>query len=157
MELSENSRVWFFQNTSEFTEHQKNVIETALIEFLAGWKAHGASLFADFEFIHNRIVLVAVDEDRAMATGCSIDKLTHLFKALGSQLNIDFFNRTVVHYERNGEVFSTPLNQFWAMRKAELIDDETIVFDTTIRFFGEYKAAWRKKFKESWHAEAWGR
>lgn len=157
MELSESSKVWFFQSASELSEAQRLKIASALDEFLVGWKAHGASLFAGYEILHNRVVLVAVDEEKALATGCSIDKLTHLFKDLGAQLNIDFFNRTIVHYEHNEEIHSTPLNQFWAMRKAELIHDETVILDTTVRTLGEFKNSWRKKFSESWHAEVWGR
>jgi hypothetical protein len=100
---------------------------------------------------------VAVDEEKAMATGCSIDKLTHLFKEIGAHTGLDFFNRMIVHFEENDQIHSAPLNQFWALRKANKIDDQTIVLDTTVKTLGEFKSGWKKTFSASWHAEAWGR
>jgi len=37
--------------------------------------------------------VVSADEFVAKASGCSMDKITHLVRALGQQLNVDFFDR----------------------------------------------------------------
>lgn len=157
MELSNQSKLWFFQVMEPLSHDQMQYVKESLEDFLSSWKAHGAALFAGYEILHDRIVVVAVDEEKAMATGCSIDKLTHLFKEIGAQSGLDFFNRMIVHYEDNGQIQSTPLNQFWALRKANKIDDQTIVLDTTVKTLGEFKSGWKKPFSVSWHAEAWGR
>jgi hypothetical protein len=112
---------------------------------------------ADFDVIANRIYVIAVDETKAAASGCSIDKLVHLFKDIQSEFQIDFFDRMQVAYFDNGEVKFSKLNNFWAMRKAGLINDETLVYDTTIQSLGEWRESQIKPFSKSWHAEAWGR
>lgn len=156
-QLAENSRIWFFQSDRPFTAREEQQIREKLEAFLEEWTAHGAALFASYEIALNRVAVVAVDEEKALATGCSIDKLSHLFRELSAETGIDFFNRMLVHYEpEEGEEWKTiPLHQFWAMRKAERLNDSTIIFDTTVRNLGEYIRAGKKTFGESWHAEMW--
>ncbi len=155
--LDPNSRIWIYIANKSLDNTQVEYIESALQTFLKGWSAHGAALFAGYEIQASRIVIVAVDETKASASGCSIDKLVHLFQDLGKQLNVDFFDRMQVAYEHEQQIQFTPLNNFWAMRKANIVNDDTVVFDSTVRNLNEWKLGWKKKFSNSWHAEAWGR
>jgi hypothetical protein len=53
-------------------------------------------------------IVVAADELVAKASGCSIDKITHLVQALGQQLSVDFFDRFNVLIRESDEwVIST--------------------------------------------------
>ena len=45
-----------------------------------------------FVFAQSALVLVA-NEDGVKASGCSMDKINHLVKQMGSVLGIDYFNR----------------------------------------------------------------
>jgi hypothetical protein len=155
--LDPNSRVWIYIANKSLDYSQVEQVKNSLELFLKNWSAHGAALFAGFEIQAERIVIVAVDETKATASGCSIDKLVHLFQDLGKKLNVDFFDRMQVAYEIDNQTHFTPLNNFWAMRKANLISDETLVYDTTVRNLQDWKLGWKKKFGNSWHAEVWGR
>jgi hypothetical protein len=155
--LAEHSRVWVYQANRFLTEQEVEIISASLSQFIEGWNAHGAALYAGFEIISNRFVVLAVDEEKALASGCSIDKSVHFFQKIGEQLNIDFFNRMQVMYEMDGELKDAPLHQFWAMRKANLIGDDVIVYDNLVKNITEFQARWRVSFAKSWHAEMWGR
>jgi hypothetical protein len=155
--LAEHSRVWVYQANRFLSEQEIVAISNALSQFIESWNAHGASLYAGFEIISSRFVVLAVDEEKALASGCSIDKSVHFFQKIGEQLNIDFFNRMQVMYEMDGELKDTPLHQFWAMRKANLIGDDIIVYDNLVKNIAEFKERWRVSFAKSWHAEMWGR
>jgi hypothetical protein len=45
-----------------------------------------------FVFAQSALVLVA-NEDGVKASGCSMDKINHLVKQMGTALSIDYFNR----------------------------------------------------------------
>lgn len=155
--LDSNSKIWIYL-ADRFLESDEIVrLENDLIHFLENWSSHGAALSAGFAIQAKRAIIIGVDEKSAAASGCSIDKLVHFFKKKGEEMNINFFDRMQVMFERNHEIEFTPLNNFWAMRKANLLSDETIIYDTTVKNLQEWHEGWRKKFKDSWHADAWGR
>ena len=155
--MPDSSRVWVYQANRILSEEEAHSISKNLESFLAGWASHGASLDAAFEIKYNRFVVVAVDEAKALASGCGIDKLVHFFQDCGKALNIDFFNRMIVVYNTENEIVEAPLHQFWALRKAGVVTDSTIVFDNLVSNLGEYKSKWETTFSNSWHAEMWGR
>jgi hypothetical protein len=90
--LPGSSRVWFFGAERLLTDAEKFQLNEKLTDFIAGWKAHGAELSAGFEIIHDVAVVIAVDESKAQASGCSIDKA---FKLL-QEFEVDFFKRTLI-------------------------------------------------------------
>jgi hypothetical protein len=156
-EMSDSSRVWVYQADRFFSKEEQEFIASKLSEFLLNWASHGTALDSAFEIKYSRFVVVAVDEQKALASGCGIDKLVHFFQELGKHANIDFFNRMQVVYRINDEILSLPLHQFWGLRKAGVLSDESIVFDNLVKNLMEYRSRWETAFKNSWHAEMWGR
>lgn len=156
-ELSDDSKVWIYQADRVLNNSEVSAISKELENFLADWSAHGAALEAGGEVLHSRFVVIAVDEEKALASGCSIDKSVHFMKLIGEKYQVDFFNRMLTVYEENGELLACQLHEFWARRKAGLINDATVVFDNLVKNLGEYKRAWKTTFEKSWHAEMWGR
>jgi hypothetical protein len=155
--MSDSSRVWVYQADRFLTVEEEGNIASKLVDFLNGWASHGASLDSAFEIKYSRFVVVAVDEAKALASGCGIDKLVHFFQEIGRELNIDFFNRMQVVYRQESEIISQPLHQFWGLRKAGVVTDDSIVFDNLVKNLAEYRSTWETQFSNSWHAEMWGR
>jgi hypothetical protein len=75
------------------TIEQVVAIEKELKSFIAEWAAHGNSLYGDACMMHNRFLVIAVDESKVPASGCSIDSSTRFVKALGEKFGINFFDR----------------------------------------------------------------
>jgi hypothetical protein len=156
-EMPDSARVWIYQASRFLSEKEMELVQQASTAFLAQWSSHGAQLDATFELIHSRILVIAADEQQAQASGCGIDKSVHFVKELGSKMGVDFFNRTTVLYLEDGKVCDVPLHEFLGLRKALVIHDDTMVFDTTIRTVRELRSEFQKTFSSSWHAEMWGR
>lgn len=156
-EMPDHARVWIYQASRFLSEEEIELVQRASSAFMAQWSSHGAQLDATFELIHSRILVIAADEQQAQASGCGIDKSVHFVKELGSKLRVDFFNRTIVLYLKDGKLCDAPLHEFWALRKALIISDDTVVFDTTIRTVGSLRSEFQRPFSSSWHAEMWGR
>ena len=76
-------------------------------------------------------LIFSVDESIESASGCSIDSSVRLMKQLGSELQVDFFNRSFVLVSKETEskrVHIQKLNQFldWKTRNPLAINLEEV-------------------------------
>jgi hypothetical protein len=154
-DMPDNARVWIYQASRFLDETELEIVKMEVSSFLDDWTSHGVAMDAAFEVSLNRILVIAADESKA--SGCGIDKSVKCIQAIGNRINVDFFQRTSVLYRLNDQLSESPLHEFWALRKALVVNDETQVIDTTVRTLGEYRTDFQKSFSRSWHAEMWGR
>ncbi|MFN5621843.1 MAG: hypothetical protein ACK478_11105 [Flavobacteriales bacterium] len=156
-QMPPHSRVWVYQASCFLTQGQEDEIKKSLAAFLSDWTSHGASMDAAGAVYHHRVVVIAADEQQAAASGCGIDKSVHFMQGLGQEMGVDFFQRTTVVYQEAAQWKEAPMHQFWALRKAGVVGDETPILDTTVRSLGELQNALVVPFGRSWHKDMWGR
>ena len=144
------------------TDSESKAIIDALCHFQATWAAHGKMLHSEAVVLLNQVVVIAVDESVQPATGCSIDNsvafLRQLNELSSSLADLDLLDRGWVIYkstETNGPWQRAKLHEFWAMRKAGTLSDETEILDSTITSLGELRLEGVKKLGVSWHAQMW--
>ena len=99
--IPQNARIWVYQANRQLADNEVVMINNFLKPAVNQWAAHGASLLASAKVLHNRFVLIALDEIQNEASGCSIDASTRWFKDLGEQLNVDFFDRSQAYFDGN--------------------------------------------------------
>lgn len=100
--ISKSARVWVYQSNRIITDSEKEQISSRLIDFTNSWAAHGAKLMAESTIIGDYFVILAVDEQVEMPSGCSIDSSVKLMKDIGYHFQIDFFNRLKLIVEKEG-------------------------------------------------------
>lgn len=149
-ELSLQSRVWVFQSNRVLAAEEQNSIDHHLNSFVEQWSTHGAQMHASHVILHNCFVVVAADEQKQAASGCSIDSFTALFKKLGEQHNLSFFDRFSVAHKLNGEVVISALNDFKKLIKEGVVTENTIVFNNLITTKEDLLNKWEIPLKESW-------
>lgn len=154
--FSDSSKLWIFQANQTLSSEKSALVESTLQTFCANWTSHGASMKSTFWIEFDRFVLVALDESAAVVSGCGQDKLIHVFQDLGKTLGIDFFDRLQTIYMEANELKEARLHEFWGLRKANVISNDTLVFDNTVKNLGEWKTNWLVPFAKSWHADMWG-
>ncbi len=152
MNLPDNAKIWIFQANRDFSLEEKKEIEGALSHFLKSWKAHGADLSSDFSLPYNRFIVVGVDENQVQATGCSIDKLTHLIKIFDQKFNLDLLNRMLVSMYEDNRVTSLSLKEFRERLKNNQISDNVEIFNTSINNFFDFKSKFIVPVEDSWVA-----
>ena len=150
--LSRESRVWIFQSSRYIDTDLSDVLVKELGDFLSTWAAHGAQLFSGFELKFGRFLIIAVDENHASATGCSIDKLMRFVQKIESQHGLDLLNRMQVAYRQDSEIMVCDVNEFRSLLTANKVNSETIVFNNLVQDMASYRASWEVPVKESWHA-----
>ncbi len=149
MNLADDSKIWIFQANRKFSTEEKQVITIKLNNFIADWNAHGADLLADFKLPFDQFIVVAVDENQATASGCSIDKLTKLMRELDADYSFDLLNRMLVSYQIEEEIIVEKLPTFKQKVKNGEIKN-VHVFNNGISSLNEFKTDWLLPLEESW-------
>ena len=140
--LPAESKVWIYTADREFTAEDQDTIAEAMSRFLPQWAAHGNALFGDYAIERNRFLILAVDESKAGASGCSIDASVRFIKELGSHLKIDFFNRLNMVIEHEGALKTVHVSEVRQYPDA-------MVFNPMITQLSDIRSSWVVKVADS--------
>jgi hypothetical protein len=151
-ELAPEARVWIYQAHEPFPKEKVSELNQQVAQFAKQWVSHNHQLLAGGTVMHDRFLVLAVDESQAGASGCSIDSSVKFIKQVGAHYQRDLFDRLRFSYEKDGEVHTVSKEEFAALYEQGAINDDTIVFDPLVKTVGELGAAFRKPLKDSWHA-----
>lgn len=151
-DLSDSSRLWIYQCNRSFSELELQDISNQISEFLTSWTAHGADLQAGFEIKYKRFIVIALDQNKNHATGCSIDASVHFIQGLETQYNIDLLDKLNVSYKQGEFIAYKTLNDFKKMAKDRAVSSKTVVFNNLVQTKAEFLEFWEVPASESWHA-----
>ncbi len=152
-DLPDNSRLWIFESDQQIEETQLGNLEQNLDSFLSTWAAHGSDLNAGWELRYDRFLMIAVDESKTSASGCSIDSLTRFMMNLGEALGVSFLDRSLVSHRFGDEIARTTRAGFTELAAAGSVTGDTVVFDNTLVSLGALRRGdWETPAAQSWHA-----
>ncbi len=149
--LPPSTRVWIYQSNQPFAAKDTTDIRQAVQAFAQQWISHNRQLRAHADILHDRFIVLMVDESQAGASGCSIDKSVYFLKGLQAQYGVDLFDRMRFSYLDGEEVKTVSHEEFATLYAQGKINDETPVFDTLVNNKGDFDAYFIKPLKESWH------
>ena len=127
-------------------------ISAKLIVFLQSWSAHGSDLQAGFEIKYKRFIVIALDQEKQSATGCSIDASVQFIQALETLYSVDLMDKMNVSYKQGEYVAYKTLTDFKKMAKDKAVSKNTIVFNNLVNSKVEYQEFWEVPVSESWHS-----
>lgn len=149
--FSPDSRVWVYTANRPLIDAEVEAAQQALDGFVRQWTAHNAALKALAEVFQNQFVLLMVDESQAGASGCSIDKSVHFLEALGTQLNVDLFERMRFAWVQDGHLQFANRSEFSAAVQNSGIQADTLVVNTLVATKRDLENNWLVPFSGSWH------
>lgn len=150
--LTDQARVWIYQADRKLNEKEVSCISRKLEKWQEEWNTHGRALYSEAWVEDQLFLILAVDESRQPASGCSIDSSVHFIRQIGNRINVDFFDRMNFSYQDNdGQVCLTTDKELSRLYDKGMITDDTLFYDTTIRTKGEWKTQKLIPLKESWH------
>ena len=150
--LPQTARIWIYQCNRSFTLDEIQEISNKLQNFLEGWTAHGADLKAAFEIRYKRFVVIGLDQNQQLASGCSIDNSVHFIQQLETTFKVDLLDKLNVSYKQGDYIAYKPLKEFKKMVKDKAVSKNTIVFNHLVQTKAEYLDFWEVPAAESWHA-----
>ena len=142
--LPDEARIWIYSSENALTENQKNYIITYIAEHLKGWNAHKAPLTAGVAILENHFIVVALDEGKNEASGCSIDKLQQTIQELEKDLSVILMNRLNV-FCKIGEIIKV----IPSFKIGAIANKDTLFYDLTIERKEEL-SNYLKPIKEGW-------
>lgn len=145
-----HARLWVYKAARALSHAEQRLVRERGAAFTAGWAAHKMPLDACVDVVIDRYVVIAVDEDQAQASGCSIDKSVAFIKGLEHDLKLMLTDRMVVAYEHDGQVVSARLQALPQLLKEGTITRETLVFDDLVSTVGEYRERFKVPLGASW-------
>ncbi len=149
-QLSPESRIWIYLSSREFTPAEVQQINTLAAEFVNTWSAHGSALKAAAEILHNRFLVIGVDEQQAAASGCSIDKSVALVKKIEADFNTDLLDRMQIAYRKDGQIKTCKLPQISTLLEKSEITENTIIFNNLVSTKKDWETNWEIPLKDSW-------
>ena len=152
-ELPDSARVWVYGSEPALSEKNSAEMLTEVDRFLSGWRAHGIPLHSARDWSEDRFLTIAVDQDREGASGCSIDTLFRTLKALEARVGGQLITSGLVYYRaKNGEVRAVSRDEFTKLSESDEVDAGTEVFDLSVTHLGEWRARFKSRAADSWHA-----
>lgn len=149
-DLDKSSRLWVYQSDRPFNEEEKQFILQNGKVFVENWTAHNKALNASIDIKYNQFIVLAVDETKAPATGCSIDKSVHFIKALENELKINLLDKSKIAFLKGNEVFLEKLPSIKLKVEADEISADLMTFNNMVTTKGEFEENWLIPAARSW-------
>ena len=150
--LPDSARVWVYGSDRELGEGGEKQLLSTVDSFLDQWKAHGNPLSSSRDWREGRFLTVAVDQEQAGASGCSIDGLFRNLKDLEKTIGVQLVPSGLVYFRgRDGHVRAVSRNEFSDAAARGEIDSDTEVFDLSVTSLGEWKGRFKSRAEDSWH------
>lgn len=144
-DFPDDSRVWLYQTNRPMNDEEIKLVENKLSSFIKDWAAHGNQLWGNAKVLNPYFVVIAVNDKLVPPSGCSIDASVHKLKEIGQLLEIDFFARMKITYEKEGEIKQINFDEF----KTIASDDSILVCDPLVSTLGDLRMEWPKKIENS--------
>ena len=148
--IAGHSRVWIYQADRKISSSEKDIIFKELTAFTEQWQVHGQPMKTSFQVYFDHFIVLAADEGYNAASGCSIDGSVRILKSLGEQLHIDFFDRTKVAFQKDGDIIILQLNSLKQKNKEGQWNGKTVAFNNLVATKDELLTKWQVPAAETW-------
>jgi hypothetical protein len=153
--LPGHARLWVFAADRELAAPERERLLATVDQFLDGWHAHQRPLQSAREFKYDRFLLIAVDEQAAGASGCSIDALVQELKRLQASLGATLLDNGPVLYREAGRIVRVDRETFADLARSGAVTPATPVFDNTVSRVDDVRTGrWEGPAAEAWHGRA---
>ena len=143
---ADQSRIWIYAAEQKLTNKQENYILKSISDHLQNWEAHKVPLTAGVTILENHFIIIALDETKNGASGCSIDTLQNKIQEIEKELSISLLNRLNISCRIDDIIRCIPTTKL-----TEHANKETLFYDLTIQKKSEL-SNWLKPIEEGWCA-----
>ena len=98
------------------------------------------------------VIILAVNQEVQMATGCSIDKSVEFIQSIEKEYAVDLLDKMNVTFKLGEHIAHKTLIDFKKMAKDKAVTEKTIVFNNLVNSIEEWNDNWEVPAGESWHS-----
>lgn len=143
MPLPEQSPVFIFPFSKTLSDAEKENATSSTNQFLSQWQSHGDPLRAEAWVEESRFLLVVVDADLTVPSGCSKDKLYHFIQNLELEMGISRESPTKFFVKSGEEILTFSRNELKLAWSQNQITSESQLFPVWIETYGQYQSIWK--------------
>ncbi|MGZ3863899.1 MAG: ABC transporter ATPase [Bacteroidia bacterium] len=148
-----NNRVWVYLSEKAFDKAVASSLKADLEIFLKGWNAHGTSLSASAELLHDHFIIIKADEEKFAASGCSIDKQFQFIKEVEKKYGLSLLNRLVIAYKEGNEIKTAHSSKVPQLLASGDLNENTIVYNVGAGTDTELATNFEIPLSKSWLAK----
>lgn len=151
--LPDSARVWVYGADRDLDKNAESALLGEVDNYLTGWTAHGVPLSAARDWRAGRFLTIAVDQEQAGASGCSIDGLFRALKSLEQRLGASIVTSGLIFFRgKDGEIRSVTRDEFGDLGASGKVDADSEVFDLSVTTLGEWRSRFSSRACDSWHS-----
>jgi len=151
-EFPDSARVWVYGVDRDLDPAAKDTLLAGVDSYLTHWTAHGGPLSAARDWRDGRFLTIAVDQEQAGASGCSIDGLFRTLKSLEQKIGASIITSSLVFFRaKDDRIRSGSRDQFSKLGATGEVNGDTEVFDPSVTSLGEWRARFLSRASASWH------
>ena len=145
-------RVIIYPASRPFETKEAKAITEKLFDFLASWAAHGKPLSSSFKIEKNQFIVVCVDEEKEMASGCSIDSLGKIMREIDEEYQLGLFDRMKASFVQDGQIKTLKLQDFKSQLRSGELPKDIQVFDFSKNTYLDFLSHFLLPLEKSWAA-----
>ncbi|MCH7410723.1 hypothetical protein MM239_15045 [Belliella sp. DSM 111904] len=150
-QMPAHARVWVYQADRKFNEEELHWVEERLVSFCNQWNTHGSMMLTSFRVKFGQVVILAVDESRLGASGCSIDSSVRVLREIEEKFGVNLLDQGKVSFLENED--SLVVNSVFGIKekvaKGELRPD-AVTLNPLVKLKGDLENNWLLPAKDSW-------
>ncbi|EKB48376.1 hypothetical protein B879_03012 [Cecembia lonarensis LW9] len=149
--MPDDSRIWVYKADRRFNNSELVFVKEKLEQFCEQWNTHGSLMPTSFDIRFDQVIILAVDESRLGASGCSIDSSVRALKGIEQELGINLLDQGKVGFMNEGSKLE--VSQALGIKsKVEegILQADTIVLNPVVQRKSDLQNNWMISAKKSW-------
>lgn len=150
-EISDLGKVWIYPSNRKFYQNEIEEVKKDIKNFLKDWKGDDENINISYRFLHNRFIVIVVDDNNNILTTKDIDESVSFILKLQNKYNIELLDRMNVCFKQGEFIQYKDLKEFKSLLKNRAITKNTIIFDNLISNNHDFKNYWEISIEDSWY------
>ena len=149
--LSEEAKIWIYPSSRKFYPNEIEEIETKIKNFVSTWKFVKKELKCSYQFLYNRFIIIAIEDENVLITNSAMDFLVGFIQSLQKTYEVNLIDRMNVCFKQGEYVQYKELKDFKKLLKNKAITAKTIIFDNLITSKYDFVNFWEVPIENSWY------
>ncbi len=147
-----HARLWVYKSAQPFSPEQHAAINASSQAFVDGWSSHGRLMDAWAGTYLDHFLLIAADQEQALASGCGIDKSVRFVQELERATGLTLTDRMVLVYVAADGVRTARVQDVPDLLGSGGLTADTIVYDDLVTSKKEFDVRFRARLADTWLA-----
>lgn len=151
-EMSKDSRIWIYQSNRKFIASELEELNSKIVAFLNSWASHGSEMLCSYQIKYDRFIIIALDETKTSASGCSIDSCVHFIQGIEKTFEVLLLDKMNVAFKQGEYITYKSIQDFKKLVSNKSVSKKTIVYNNLVVDIDDFNLNWEVPASDSWHS-----